>query len=540
MNTQTFDRGTSDLPARDARPVAPRPPQHRPDPDADLRTHRQPDHRQLPGDNNQRNPQDGDSGGITTLLKRAVSLDLLKETFKEWSEDDASQIAASLAYYTATALAQLLIGILAIAGFIYSTEAAQEQLVTQANRFMGAQAGEIVQTIVQNADQPELARVAGLISLALLLWSASNIFVQLQKALDTVWGVELRKDLPLMDKIKRRLFPLVVVAGIGVLVVVAIFAGTALSALAGTVTDVLPGGAIIWQILNYVLTLAIFTGLFALIFKVLPDVKIRWGDVWPGAALTALLFVVGQIFLTWYLGRQSSASVYGAAGSLIVFLLWIYYSAQIFLLGAEYTQVYATRYGKGVLPDEDAVPRGSQERVKPAAQVMSTNRSAAQWSPSRSARANGGNGTVSRREVASMARAWHAATNTRNDLWALGGVTSSLLRDFTNLIQLEVRLARAEVRETIRRVWRGAALAVGGGMLLYGAVLALVATVVLVLTLFMPVWVSALLIGLLLVVEGWILTIAAQHKLRELAETPKQSAASIREDVDTIKSHLSQ
>jgi uncharacterized BrkB/YihY/UPF0761 family membrane protein len=160
-------------------------------------------------------------------------------------------------------------------------------------------------------------------------------------------------------------------------------------------TDLLPGGALIWQILNHVITLAVLTLLFGLIFRLLPDVEIAWSDVWPGAAITALLFVVGQIALSWYLGRQSSTSVYGAAGSLIVLLLWIYYSAQIFLFGAEYTQVYATRYGKGVRPDDDAVPLGSQLPEKPAARGKRIG--VAEWH-------SAGSGVHKRQEVARMAR----------------------------------------------------------------------------------------------------------------------------------------
>jgi membrane protein len=472
--------------------------------------------------------------GLGNYLKRIFNWELLKETVKEWGEDDASRLAASLAYYTVTAMAQLLIGILAIAGFVFSTEQTQAQLVAQANRFIGAQGAEMVQTIVQNADQPQLARTAGIFALVLLLWSASNIFVQLKRALDTVWGVELRRDLPLWEKIKRRLMPILIVFGIGILVILATVAGTALNAASSLISDLIPGGAIIWQILNHLLTLAIITLLFALIFKWLPDVEIAWKDVWPGAVLTALLFVVGQIALSWYLGQQSGSSVYGAAGSLIVVLLWIYYSAQIFLFGAEYTQVYATRYGNGVRPDDDAVPLGSQVPEKAAA------RSKRMGDPGMSDPGrHGSNGNHQRLEMAEMARTWDRASYSRQDLGTLGALAGDLGRDWRTLITQEMRLASVEMRETLRRAVRGIGLSAGGGMLLYAAALLILAAVVVALHAIMPFWVAASLVGLLLLIEGWLLTLWARQKLGKAVRVPREVIAdSVSKDVETVKAHL--
>ena len=460
-------------------------------------------------------------------LKHIFNWKLLKDTFQEWSNDGAAQLAASLAYYTVTALSQLLIGILAIAAFVYSGDAAQEQLIAQAHRFIGQQGGELVETIVQNADQPQLARAAGLLSLALLLWSGSNIFVQLQNSLNTVWGVELRKDLSLMDKVKRRLFPLVVVVGIGILVVAASMVGAVLSAVGETLANTLPGGPIPWQILNYVITLAIFTLLFGLVFKLLPDVEIAWRDVWPGTALTALLFVVGQLLLGWYLSRQSSASVYGAAGSLIVLLLWIYYSAQIFLFGAEFTQVFATRYGEGVKPDDDAVPLGSQAKVKPAAVVAGGGRLPAK------------DRAAARLEVGSTARTWQRAVSVHEDLFSLSSLLTGLVGDMGTLGRLEMRLIRAEIKESLMRASRGAAFTAGGGLLLYGAILFVLIFVTLLVHALMPLWLAALLVGLLLAAEGWVLILWARRKAVNAAtRPPEQAIASAQADIQTIKAHL--
>ncbi len=465
------------------------------------------------------------ASSASSFLQRALSPSLLKATAQEWSRDKASRLAAALAYYTATALAQLLIGILAIAGFIYSTEQAQQLLVAQANRFVGAQGAEIVQTIVSNADQPQLARLAGILTLLLLLWSGSNIIVQLQEALNTAWGVELRNDLPFVDKVKRRVLPVLAVAGVGLLVLLATFATATLSAAGSIVNDLLPGGALVWQIVNYLLTLAIIALAFALIFKLLPDVKIAWRDVWPGAILTALLFMVGQLLLGWYLGRQSGSSVYGAAGSLIVLLLWIYYSAQIFLFGAEYTQVYATRYGSGVRPDDDAVPRGSQMTPKPLA--LATQAKSGQAQPLPQAAGS-----------AFAAHDWRVAVDTPQTLGSLGRLATNLLDDTRTLARQEMSLARAEMREMFARVQRGALLSLGGGLMLYAAAVLVFAMVALVLQLIMPLWLAVFLVGLLLVIEGWLLTLAGRRRLDEAATRSQLVSASLRNDVETIKEHV--
>jgi hypothetical protein len=319
----------------------------------------------------------------------------------------------------------------------------------------------------------------------------------------------------------------VVVLAMGILLLAATFAGAALSALGSFVSDLLPGGAILWQVVNYLITLAILTLVFGVIFKMLPTVEIAWSDVWPGAALTALFFVVGQLALGWYLGRQSGASVYGAAGSLIVLLLWIYYSAQIFLFGAEYTQVYASRYGKGVRPAADAVPRGSEAPPKAAAR-----------SAQRSQLQPASNGGVKRREVARLATTWQLAVDSGKDLSSLGRLATSVVADWRTLVVQEVRLARAELREALARGGRGLAMSAGGGLLLYAAALLLAAMIAILLQLIMPAWLAALLVGLLLLVEGWLIMVWARQKLRASLHAPREAAQSVREDVETVKAHL--
>jgi membrane protein len=474
---------------------------------------------------------------IWSLLKKMFSWTLLKETFKEFLEDHASRLGAALAYYTATATAPLLTGVLAIVGMIYNTEAAQAQVMAQVNRFIGSQGAAFVGSILANASQPNLIRLAGIFSVIALLWSASNIFVQLQDSLNTIWGIELRPDLSWMDKAKHRLFPLLVVLIIGILLLVAGVASTALSAVSSFLVDLLPGGTLLWQIVNFIISTVVIALLFGVAFKVLPDVKIAWEDVWPGAGLTALLFMIGQYVLGWYLGRQSASSVYGAAGSLIIFLLWLYYSAQIFLFGAEFTQVYATRYGQGVLPDEEAVARTQHIREKAAAQVANGSAPASAKSSART-----------RREVASSAYTRSDATlsaSSRSDatLSASANLPMSrlvlgLVDDGRRLVRQEIHLAKAEIQDTVTKVSRGAAMTVGGGMLLYWALFFVLLTVALLFYLLMPLWLALLLVGGLALVEGWITTVWARHRLAEIRRLPNQSVQTVRQDVEMVKSHV--
>jgi membrane protein len=461
---------------------------------------------------------------ILAFLRTIFNWKLLKETYQEWSDDKASRLAAALAYYAATAIAPLITGILAIAGLIFDTEQAQAQLQAQVSRFASPQAAEIIRTIVSNADRPQLAQVTGIISLVLLIWSASNIFAQLQDSLDTVWGVELRKDLPLLEKVKHRLLPLLVVFGMGLLLLVAIIASTFLNAAATLVTDLLPGGTFIWQILNFLLSVTILALLFGLVFKLIPDVEIAWRDVWPGAALTALLFVVGQFILGWYLGRQSGASVYGAAGSLFIFLLWLYYSAQIFLLGAEYTQVYATRYGEGVRPDEDAVGRGQNLRAKAAAAV------AGKGVPVTPAQRSMGANVAS-------AQSWRRAVAPLDNL-PTSQLVVGLIDDGRALFRKELELVQTELREMVGRLARGVSLTAGGGMTAYAGVIFVLLAIALLVSQIMPLWLALLLVGILVLIEGWIITVWARHRLATVRFVPKQTLETIREDVEVVKGRL--
>lgn len=278
---------------------------------------------------------------------------MLKATYTQWSNDKASQLAAALAFYTAISIAPLLVLVIAVVGFFLGEEAAQGQLVGQLRSLMGEQAAQFTETAIANANKPTTGSIASLLSIAVLLWGSTNVFAQLQNSLNAIWNVSAKPGGGIWTVIRTRLLSFGMVLGLGFLLLVSLFLSTVLTAMTTSFSQFLPGVDWLWQLLNYAVSLGVMALLFALIFKVLPDVQVAWKDVWIGAALTAVLFTIGQFALGLYLSNQGSA--YGVAGSLAVFLLWVYYSAQILFFGAEFTQVYATQYGQGVKASANAV-----------------------------------------------------------------------------------------------------------------------------------------------------------------------------------------
>lgn len=284
------------------------------------------------------------------------------QTFKEWSEDKASRLAASLAYYTVFSIPPLLIIILAITGQVFDD--AQARITAEINSFIGDTGGEAITAILENASEPGETWLATIISVVTLFIGASGVFGQLQDALNTVWEVQADPNRGFLATIKDRFFSFTMVLGVGFLLLVSLIISASLAALNEFVTGFVPGAVILANILNFVISFAVITLLFALIYKVVPDVQITWDDVWIGAVVTALLFTLGKWGIGLYLGRSAPGSTYGAAGSLIVILLWVYYSAQILFLGAEFTQVYANRYGHRLEPERGAVPLSEEQRAK--------------------------------------------------------------------------------------------------------------------------------------------------------------------------------
>jgi membrane protein len=291
--------------------------------------------------------------------------DLLKATFSDWNEDKAPRLAAALAYYALFAIAPLLVIVIAIAGLFFGAEAVRGQIVGQMQGLVGEQGGKAIQDMVANAaNRPATGIVATVIGVVTLIVGAVGLFGQLQDALNTIWEVQPKPGRSWMEVIKDRLAPFTMVLGVAFLLLVSLVISAALAGIGTFLGGAFPGLAIVGEVINFVVSFGVITLLFAMIYKVLPDAKIAWNDVWIGAAATALLFTIGKFLIGLYLGRSSTASTYGAAGSLVIILLWVYYSAQILFLGAEFTQVYAKTYGSQIRPAENAVAVTEEARAQ--------------------------------------------------------------------------------------------------------------------------------------------------------------------------------
>lgn len=277
---------------------------------------------------------------------------LIKDSFKEWSEDKATRLGASLAYYTVFSIGPLLIIVIAIVSLVFSN--AQQQIVGQIGSVVGSQGADAINQTIQNNNKAGGSIIATVVGIVLLLAGASGVFGQLKDALNTIWEVKPKPGRGILATLKERFLSFTMVLGTGFLLLVSLVVSAAVAALGNWLNSFLPGGQIVSQAINLILLLAVITVMFALLFKFLPDVKIAWKDVWLGAFITALLFGLGQFALSIYLGLGNVGSAFGAAGSLVIILVWIYYSAQIFLLGAEFTQVYTNKYGSHVQPAENA------------------------------------------------------------------------------------------------------------------------------------------------------------------------------------------
>lgn len=289
-------------------------------------------------------------------MKGKEAFSILQQTVNEWLEDRAPMLGAALAYYTVFSLAPLLVISIAIAGFVLGQEAAHGQIFAQMRALIGDDGARAMQDMVQSASsKPTTGIIATVTGLVTLIFGASGVFGQLQTSLNIIWGVEPKPGRGVKGIVKDRFLSFSFILVVGFLLLVSLLLSAAITFVATWVGGVAVGTEVLAHVVNIVLSLGIITLLFALVFKFLPDAKIAWHDVWIGAFITALLFSIGKFALGLYLGSSSVGSSFGAAGSLIVLLVWVYYSAQILFFGAEFTQVYANRLGSHVVPSKNAV-----------------------------------------------------------------------------------------------------------------------------------------------------------------------------------------
>ncbi len=288
---------------------------------------------------------------------------LLRATFSDWYEDRAQRMGAALAYYTIFALAPGLIIVMALAGLLIGP-GAERQILAQFHELIGEQGAKAIEATLQSARTETLGAAGTALAIIPLVFGLWGVFGELQDGLNTIWGVTPKSGRGVIDIIKARFWSFAMVVGIGFLLIVSLVLSAWLAAVSTYISYLLPMPASALEAMNFVISFVVITGSFALIFNLLPDVRIAWRDVWVGAAVTSLFFGIGKSLIGLYLGKSAVASAYGAAGSLVIIVVWVYYSAQILLFGAEFTKVWTKRRGAGFVPQKSAVPVTSEARAE--------------------------------------------------------------------------------------------------------------------------------------------------------------------------------
>jgi membrane protein len=276
--------------------------------------------------------------------------DLLSETYQAWRRDNAPTLGAALAFYTTFSMAPLLIIVIAIFGVILGKATVQVEILRRAQELIGAQGAAAVKMMIEAAYRPGTGLPATLIGILVMLIGSTSALVMLTHSLNLIWGAKPNPKAPIWNLVKERLLSFVMILVIGLLLVLSLLLSIVLSFLTGFFQNLLPVPPFFIEVCDFVLSFLLITLLFAVVYKVLPDVEIAWTDVWVGSAITAILFTLGKFLFGMYLARSSIRSAYGAASSLAIILMWVYYSAQVFLIGAELTRAYANRYGSRVKP----------------------------------------------------------------------------------------------------------------------------------------------------------------------------------------------
>ena len=297
---------------------------------------------------------------------------LIRETVTAWLVDYAPSMGAALSYYTVFSMAPTLLIVISVAGLLFGADAVRGEIIGQLSYLMGPQAAATIQQVLASLHQPARGAAGTLIGVGLVLAGATSVFSELQNALDRIWKASARESSGILSLIRARLVSFAMILGIAFLLIVSLVVSAAISALGKWWAAAFGRWELLAQTVNGLVGFLITMASFAAIYRLIPRVAIRWGDVWLGAAVTSLLFTVGRLLIGIYIGRTGIASLFGAAGSLVIVFVWVYYSAQIFLLGAEFTRVYAHAFGSqreldtAVRPAQTAVcrsPRGTDRRV---------------------------------------------------------------------------------------------------------------------------------------------------------------------------------
>jgi len=296
-------------------------------------------------------------------MKIKSAFNIIKGTAAEFGEDNVLRLSAALAYYAIFSIGPLLAIVVGLAGLAFGNEHVSHQIHQSLQGMLGENSAKTIDSMMA-ARSHSKSLLTTIIGVVALLFGAAGVFGQLQDSLNTIWEVKAKPGAGIWGLVRQRFLSFSMILGIGFLLLVSLALSTALGALAGMLNNMIPMGDLVAHAIDFIVSFGVVTLLFAMIFKYLPDVRIPWSKVWIGAIVTALLFTLGKYLLGLYLGRASTSSAYGAAGSVIVILMWVYYASVIVLAGAEFTQVYAKRTGAKIVPDKYAVPVTKEERAE--------------------------------------------------------------------------------------------------------------------------------------------------------------------------------
>ncbi|MEO6352157.1 MAG: YihY/virulence factor BrkB family protein [Oxalobacteraceae bacterium] len=293
---------------------------------------------------------------------------LIKAAASSWVDDYAQSMGAALAYYTMFSIAPLLLIVISIAGLIFGVDTARDEIVGQLQGLMGQQGAQAVQSLLESMNKPAESITATLVGGILLMIGATTVFGELQNAFDRIWRAPKRNRSGIWSLLRARLLSFGMIMGIGFLLMVSLVVSAALAALGKVWGPLFADWVILGSTIDFLVSYVFITTMFAMIYKVMPRVKVDWADVWIGAAVTSLLFTIGKFLIGLYIGKSGVTSGFGAAGSLVVVLVWVYYSAQIFLMGAEFTWAYALTFGsrkKQALPDAAPIVPSQATKIRP-------------------------------------------------------------------------------------------------------------------------------------------------------------------------------
>ncbi|MCW3104048.1 MAG: ribonuclease [Bacteroidetes bacterium] len=313
-----------------------------------------------------------------TAIKKHISnfWEISKKTVVAWNKADPFRQGAIISYYAIFSIPALLVIIISAAGYFFGKEAVSGEISNQVTAAMGADTAKQIEEMVANSSENKNSVLAAIIGVITLLVGATGVFVQLQKSLDLIWEVEVKAKKAWLKSLKDRLFSFGLILSIGFLLLISLLISAGLAAFSGWIKASLPDFMMaVFFVISFAVNFAVLTVLFALMFRILPDARVRWKDVWLGAMITALLFIAGKFALGLYFGKANPGSAYGAAGSIILLMLWVNYSSMILFLGAEYTKQFALHFGHEIEPAKDAVRiEGSEKEREVKNKQKATNR----------------------------------------------------------------------------------------------------------------------------------------------------------------------